>query len=96
MTDFDSTMDMNSELMLDGNAVAGLLQSIFGGEMTMSELMCVNCGRESRVGEIMVFNQSPGIVMRCPTCQAVMLRVVKTPTATLLDARGVMYLRIES
>ena len=46
------------------------------------------------MGELRAFTQSPGIVLRCPACESVMLRLVQTPQATLLDARGVMYLKI--
>jgi hypothetical protein len=87
-------MDMNTEMMLDGNAVAGTLQAIFGVEMTATSLICAHCGGTSMIGELRAFTQSPGVVLRCPGCERVMLRLVQTPEATLLDARGVMYLKI--
>ncbi len=96
MSNMEQSMDMNSQLMLDGNAVAGTLQAIFGVEMTATSLICAQCGGTSMVGEMQAFTQSPGIVLRCPTCERVMLRVVPTPEAMLLDARGVMYLKIPS
>jgi Zn finger protein HypA/HybF involved in hydrogenase expression len=96
MSDLEQPMDMNSQMMLDGNAVAGTLQAIFGVEMTAVSIICAQCGGTSMMGEMQAFTQSPGIVLRCPTCERVMLRVVRTPEATLLDARGVMYLKIPS
>src|SRR5437667_12649156 len=86
--------DMNRELMLDGNAVAGLLQEIFGVEMTASPTECANCGREGELATLLAFTQAPGIVLRCPACEAVMLRIVQTKDAIYLDARGVVYLRL--
>ena len=46
------------------------------------------------MGALQAFTQSPGMVLRCPICERVMLRVVQAPDATLIDARGVMYFRI--
>src|SRR4051812_1696819 len=87
--------DMNRELMLDGNGVAGALYEIFGVEMTASPTECAGCGREGDIGPLLAFTQAPGIVLRCPACEQVMVRVVRTPTATYLDARGAAYLRID-
>jgi Zn finger protein HypA/HybF involved in hydrogenase expression len=94
MSESEHAMDMNTEMMLDGNAVAGTLQAIFGVEMTVTSLICAQCGGTSMIGELHAFTQAPGVVLRCPGCERVMLRVAQMPGATLLDARGVMYLRI--
>lgn len=96
MTDTEQPTDMNTQLMLDGNAVAGDLLSLFGVEMTTASLICAQCGKTSVMGEVQAFTQSPGLVLRCPTCERVMIRVVQTPDATLVDARGIMYLKIPS
>ena len=94
MNGSEQTMDMNAKMMLDGNAVAGTLQAIFGVDMTSSSLICAHCGIGNLVGGLRAFTQSPGIVLRCPGCEQVMLRIVHAQGATLLDARGVMYLKI--
>ena len=86
---------MNRELMLDGNAVAGLLYEIFSVEMTASPTQCANCGREGEIGTLLAFTQAPGAVLRCPACESVMVRIVQTPEATYIDARGAVYLRLE-
>jgi len=87
--------DMNRELMLDGNAVAGLLEEIFALEMTASPTECANCGNVGEIGTLLAFTQAPGAVLRCPVCENVMLRMVDTPEAIFLDARGAVYLRLE-
>lgn len=87
--------DINRELMLDGNALAGLLREIFTLEMTASPTECAHCGHEGQVGTLLAFTQSPGAVMRCPACEGVILRIVETPNAIYLDARGAAYLRLE-
>ena len=90
----NTTPDINHELMLDGNAAAGILQEIFGVEMTAAPTECSGCGNEAELGNLLAFTQGPGIVLRCSACEQVMLRIVQTPEAIYLDARGAAYLRL--
>ena len=90
----EETRDINRKLMLDANATAGILYEIFGVEMTASPTECANCGNEGEVGELLAFTQGPGIVLRCSTCENVVLRIVQTTEAIYLDARGAVYLRL--
>ena len=90
----DEMTDINRELMLDANATAGLLYEIFGLEMTASPTECANCGNEGEIGTLLAFTQGPGIILRCSACENVVLRIVKTPDAIYLDARGAVYLRL--
>ncbi len=87
--------DLNRELMLDGNAVAGLLSTIFATEMTTSLAECASCGRRGELGTLFAFTQAPGAVLRCPACKNVVLRIVETPEAFYIDARGSVFLKIE-
>lgn len=87
--------DLDREMMLDGNAVAGILHEIFALEMTASPTECASCGREGELGSLLAFTQAPGIVLRCPACEGVMIRIVQTDSAIYLDARGAVYLRLE-
>ena len=79
---------------LDANAVAGMLEAIFGADMTVAESRCAACGREGEIGTLLAYTMAPGIVLRCPACSAVMLRMVETPRGTLVEAKGLTYLRI--
>ena len=90
----EETTDINRELMLDANATAGLLHEIFGVEMTASHTECAHCGNEGELGGLLAFTHGPGIVLRCAGCEQVMIRIVQTPEAIHLDARGAVYLRI--
>jgi hypothetical protein len=90
----DDERDLNRELMLDGNALAGALQAIFGLEMTANPAECANCGAVNEMGALLAFTQAPGAVLRCPACEAIMLRIVETPEAVYLDARGAAYIRL--
>jgi hypothetical protein len=87
-------MDINSQWMVDGNAVAGLLHEIFATEMTVSPTCCAGCGRAGELGSLQVYWHGPGVVLRCPACQQVMLRIVRTPRATYVDARGAAYFAV--
>ena len=90
----DETTDINRELMLDANATAGLLHEIFGVEMTAAPTECANCGNEGEIGTLLAFTQGPGVILRCSTCENVVLRIVQTPDEIILDARGAVYLRL--
>jgi len=86
--------DMNSALMVDGNAVAGQLEQIFGRDMTMTVARCAGCARDAEMGALLAFIRGPGVVLRCPACQNAIARIVETPTAIYLEARGAAYLRM--
>jgi len=80
---------------LDGNAVAGLLAATMGVEMTAVPGRCAHCHTVSVVAQMRAYTRAPGTVLRCPKCSGVVLRVVETPTATLVDASGIAWLRFE-
>ena len=86
--------DINYELMVDANAVAGLLEEIFGMEMTAQPGECAHCGNQAEIGTLLAFTQGPGVVLRCSACGEVVLRIVKTPEAIYLDSRGAVYLKL--
>ena len=90
----DVLADMDRALVLDGNAVGGLFDDIFGDDMTVSPTICVHCGRHGDLATLLAFVQAPGVVLRCPTCESVLIRIVQTPDAIYLDARGTTYLRL--
>ncbi len=87
--------DLGRDLMLDGNAVGGILAEVFGTEMTAASGTCGTCGNEGAVATLLAFTHAPGIVLRCPVCDAVQLRIVETPNGIRLDARGLAQLRID-
>lgn len=90
----DPETDTTRALMLDGNAVAGELAELFGAEMTANDAECASCGQVHAIGAMLAFTNCPGIVLRCPSCEAVMVRLVRTPRGTFVDARGAAYLRM--
>jgi hypothetical protein len=83
------------ELTVDGNAVGGLLASVFAADVTASPAQCASCHTVSLVGTMRAYVRCPGVVLRCPACAEVVLRIVETPTATLVDVSGAALLRFE-
>ncbi len=90
----DSLETQSDPLMLDGNAVAGLMYELFEVEMTIAGVECSACGRHGELGSLWAFVETPGYVLRCPECQNIVLRLTVTPDTVYLDARGAAYLRI--
>src|SRR5258708_19480599 len=79
MDDLDT--DLNSDMMLDGNAAAGLLQELFALEMTTVPAECAHCGNIGEIGSLLCFSQAPGMILRCPACEQIILRIVRAPYA---------------
>jgi hypothetical protein len=63
------------ELMLDGNAAAGTLEQIFTFEITTATGTCAFCGAVGDLGAARVYAPEIGIVVRCPKCGNVLLRL---------------------
>jgi hypothetical protein len=78
----------------DGNTLAGPLSEVFGVELTTAAGRCRSCGTTSHVATFRVYGPDPGFVGRCPNCEDVLLRLVRTPDAIWLDLSGVSALRI--
>jgi hypothetical protein len=60
-------------LALDGNAIAGALFELFGREMTTSTGACSHCGARAQMAELRVYVKAPAIVVRCPSCESVLI-----------------------
>ena len=73
---------------LDGNAIAGLLQVVFGREMTTVTGVCASCGASCPMAELNVYLRAPGTVVRCASCQEVVMVLVTIRGVTCIDLRG--------
>lgn len=76
------------ELTLDGSAVAGLLAAAFGRDVSGTEERCAHCGTVSVIATMWVYARGPGVVVRCPACTDVVVRIVETPRGLRVDASG--------
>ena len=84
------------ENKLDGNAAAGTLQEIFPFEMTLVQATCAGCGTTNAIGATAVYMHGMGTVVRCPSCDMVLIRVARTKGRYFLDMRGVRVLQISA
>jgi ribosomal protein L40E len=73
---------------VDGNAIGGLLQEVFGAEMTSAASICRSCGASRPVGELAVYVRAPGTVVRCRSCDSVLMVFVRAHERTCVDLLG--------
>jgi hypothetical protein len=86
---------MDDKLRLDGNAAAGALGEIFSFEATTALYACEGCGRADQIGAAMVYEvRGLGTIVRCPSCDNVLIRLVRNRGRHWLDLRGIRYLQI--
>jgi hypothetical protein len=81
----DAAMD---DFAVDGNAIAGLLASVFGAEMTTATGTCGSCGAITMVAELPVYLTEIGTVVRCRSCQSVLMVFVSVREVTCVDLMG--------
>jgi hypothetical protein len=78
---------------LDGNGAAGLLREVFAVEMTTASCTCVACGADSEVGALHLYGGAIGTVLRCPSCEALVLCITSVRTGYFMELRGVLHIR---
>jgi len=85
-----------TELRLDGNAAAGLLREIFVHELSAARGACAACGTIALLGSqhLYMYPLSPGAVLRCATCQEVLMVFVHAGGRYRLGLRGLTWLEI--
>jgi hypothetical protein len=82
------------EMRLDGNAAGGTLREVFAREVTAALATCTGCGAVGPVGGLLEYGHGMGVILRCPSCDTAVLRVVRTPGWLRVDATGVSFLMI--
>ncbi len=79
---------------LDGNAAAGELAELFLCDLTVARTTCAACRDTRPVAELHAYLQAPGLVLRCASCEAVQLRMVRSADRAWLDLHGVTVLEV--
>jgi hypothetical protein len=72
---------------LDGNALAGVLEELLGAELTAAPRACHRCGGVHPVGAHRL-HRGAGLVLRCPQCGDVALRLALAGDRRILELRG--------
>ena len=62
---------------VDGNAVAGLLADVFGGDATMLVGVCGGCGAAAPLAETVVELDEAAAIVRCRSCTHTLLTVLR-------------------
>ena len=81
-------MNALDDYALDGNAIGGLLIEVFGTEMTTAAGTCASCGVVRQVAELVVYRSALGTVVRCRSCDAVLMTFVHIHGVTCVDLQG--------
>jgi Family of unknown function (DUF6510) len=79
---------------LDGNATAGDFADIFAFDSTTAITTCATCHHTHAVATLHAYLRAPGMVLRCASCDAVQIRLVRSPARAWLDVRGIDMLEI--
>ena len=72
---------------LDGNALGGLLQELFGADMTNAPHRCQSCDRQNPVAAHRVYFGA-GTVLRCPVCDHIALVAAALPDRHVVHLTG--------
>jgi hypothetical protein len=76
----------------DGNAAAGPLSEVFAVDITTAVATCGQCGTTGALAAVHVY-EGAGTVLRCPDCDAVLLRLVRTRSGTCVEMCNIKVLR---
>ena len=79
---------------VDGNALAGYFADLFAFDATMAAARCSGCGSVSLLATAMVYMDAMGAVMRCGTCDNVLLTLVETDERVWLSMPGIAGLEV--
>jgi hypothetical protein len=82
------------EIKLDSNAAGGMLQVTFPFDMTLVQAICAGCGATNAMGATAAYMHGMGTVVRCQSCDTVLIRIAQIRGHYLLDMRGIRVLEI--
>jgi hypothetical protein len=86
----------DTQLRLDGNAAAGMLREVFAYDLTAARAACASCGAVAEMGSQHTYmhHLSPGAVLRCNSCQEVLMVFVHSGGRYRLGMRGMTWLEL--
>jgi hypothetical protein len=87
----------DASLRLDGNAFAGMLAEIFMPDITAARSSCAGCGAVAPIGAQLLYDYptGPGAVLRCRTCQNMMMVIVDAGTRYRIGVAGMTWLEMD-
>jgi ribosomal protein S27E len=79
---------------VDGNALAGPLSEVFDFDVTTASVRCASCGATAMLAEAMVYEKPHSFIVRCASCDAVLIVVLQKAHSTELDLSGTAWMQI--
>jgi len=85
-----------TQLRLDGNAAAGMLHDVFVHEFSAARGACGSCGAIAQMGSqhLYMYPLSPGAVLRCNSCEEVLMVLVHSGERYRIGMRGLTWLEM--
>ncbi|MET0783236.1 MAG: DUF6510 family protein [Leifsonia flava] len=74
---------------LDGNSLAGVLSELFRFDPTTASARCAGCGTIDVLARAMVWEGTPGTVVRCASCDNVLATIVESDDKLWLNFSGI-------
>ena len=87
----------DGELRLDGNAAAGVFREVFVYDLSGATGQCASCGSIAEIGAQHLYMQplSPGAVLRCRSCESVLLVFVHNRGRYRFGLQGLKWLEVQ-
>jgi hypothetical protein len=82
------------EMKLDNNAAGGMLQVTFPFDMTLVQATCAGCGATNVFRAVAAYMHGMGTVLRCQSCDTVLIRMAQVRGHYFLDMPGIRVLEI--
>ena len=83
-------------MKLDGNAAAGALQEVFPFDATVAFATCAGCGARGELGGAEAYLDAPGVVLRCASCEAVLIRLARGDGRIWIELSGCASLEVRT
>lgn len=74
----------NARSVVDGNAAAGMLVEVFGGDVTALVGVCGGCSAAAPLAEASVEIDETAAIVRCRSCTHTLFTVLRTPSGIRL------------
>lgn len=79
---------------VDGNAIAGPLADFFSFDVTTATARCNGCGAMAELARAMVYTSPAGTVVRCATCDQVLVTLVESEDRAWIGFSGVSAIEV--
>lgn len=79
---------------VDGNALAGPLAEFFTFDATVATVRCQSCGSVAELARAMVYPSAAGTVVRCSTCNQVMMTLIEADGRAWIGFGGVSAIEV--